>query len=50
MKRQTVPVRVALVDDYDVVVIGLAHLFDAYVPRQCFGIPVINESTTPDER
>src|SRR4051812_38126477 len=26
-------VRVALVDDYDVVVIGLAHLFDAYRDR-----------------
>ena len=33
MKRQTAPVRVALVDDYDVVVIGLAHLFDAYRDR-----------------
>ncbi len=27
------PVRVALVNDYDVVVIGLAHLFDAYRDR-----------------
>src|SRR3954464_13370402 len=27
------PVLVALVDDYDVVVIGLAHLFDAYGDR-----------------
>src|SRR3954471_15033075 len=27
------PVRVALVDDYDVVVIGVAHLFDAYKDR-----------------
>lgn len=27
------PVRVALVDDYDVVVIGLAHLFDQYRDR-----------------
>jgi DNA-binding NarL/FixJ family response regulator len=27
------PVRVALVDDYDVVVIGLAHLFDGYRDR-----------------
>ena len=25
--------RVALVDDYDVVVIGIAHLFDAYQDR-----------------
>ena len=33
MEHQTVPVRVALVDDYDVVVIGLAHLFDAYRDR-----------------
>jgi len=27
------PVRVAVVDDYDVVVIGLAHLFDSYADR-----------------
>jgi DNA-binding NarL/FixJ family response regulator len=27
------PIRVALVDDYDVVVIGLGHLFDAYQDR-----------------
>jgi DNA-binding NarL/FixJ family response regulator len=27
------PVFVALVDDYDVVVVGLAHLFDAYADR-----------------
>jgi DNA-binding NarL/FixJ family response regulator len=27
------PVRVALVDDYDVVVIGLAHLFEPYADR-----------------
>ena len=27
------PVCVALVDDYDVVVVGLAHLFDAYTDR-----------------
>jgi DNA-binding NarL/FixJ family response regulator len=27
------PVCVALVDDYDVVVVGLAHLFDAYADR-----------------
>jgi DNA-binding NarL/FixJ family response regulator len=27
------PVSVALVDDYDVVVIGLAHLFDSYADR-----------------
>jgi len=33
VKPQTAPVRVALVDDYDVVVIGLAHLFDAYRHR-----------------
>jgi DNA-binding NarL/FixJ family response regulator len=29
----TTPLRVALVDDYDVVVIGLAHLFDPYRDR-----------------
>jgi DNA-binding NarL/FixJ family response regulator len=33
VKPQTAPVRVALVDDYDVVVIGLAHLFDPYRDR-----------------
>ena len=33
VKPQTAPVRVALVDDYDVVVTGLAHLFDAYRDR-----------------
>jgi len=33
MKPRASSVRVALVDDYDVVVIGLAHLFDAYVDR-----------------
>jgi DNA-binding NarL/FixJ family response regulator len=30
---KTGPVKVALVDDYDVVVVGLAHLFDAYHDR-----------------
>jgi len=33
VKPQTSPVRVALVDDYDVVVMGLARLFDAYQDR-----------------
>src|SRR6476620_8106457 len=33
MQRRRAPVCVALVDDYDVVVIGLAHLFDAYADR-----------------
>ena len=33
VKPRPAPVRVALVDDYDVVVIGLAHLFDAYRDR-----------------
>jgi DNA-binding NarL/FixJ family response regulator len=33
VRPQTSPVLVALVDDYDVVVIGLAHLFDAYRDR-----------------
>jgi DNA-binding NarL/FixJ family response regulator len=33
VKTEMAPVRVALVDDYDVVVIGLAHLFDAYQDR-----------------
>jgi DNA-binding NarL/FixJ family response regulator len=33
MKPGEAPVRVALVDDYDVVVIGLTHLFDAYQDR-----------------
>ncbi len=33
MNASARPLRVALVDDYDVVVIGLAHLFDAYRDR-----------------
>jgi len=33
MKPRVAPVRVALIDDYDVVVIGVAHLFDAYRDR-----------------
>jgi DNA-binding NarL/FixJ family response regulator len=33
VKPSNAPVRVALVDDYDVVVIGLAHLFDGYRDR-----------------
>ena len=33
MRRAADPVRVALVDDYDVVVVGLAHLFDPYRDR-----------------
>jgi DNA-binding NarL/FixJ family response regulator len=33
VKGPTGPLRVALVDDYDVVVIGLAHLFDPYRER-----------------
>jgi DNA-binding NarL/FixJ family response regulator len=32
-RARTSPVRVALIDDYDVVVIGLAHMFDAYSDR-----------------
>lgn len=33
MATPTAPVRVALVDDYDVVLIGLAHMFDDYADR-----------------
>ncbi len=33
MKSETTQVLVALVDDYDVVVVGVAHLFDAYQDR-----------------
>src|SRR6476646_11718044 len=33
MKHERKPVRVALIDDYDIVVIGVAHLFDAYEER-----------------
>jgi DNA-binding NarL/FixJ family response regulator len=33
MPRRRGPVCVALVDDYDVVVVGLAHLFDPYADR-----------------
>ena len=27
------PIRVALIDDYDIVLIGLAHMFDGYTDR-----------------
>jgi two-component system, NarL family, nitrate/nitrite response regulator NarL len=33
VSRRRAPVCVALVDDYDVVVVGLAHLFDPYTDR-----------------
>ena len=33
VKSERAPVVVALIDDYDVVVIGVAHLFDAYQNR-----------------
>ena len=33
MRPLRTPLRVALVDDYDIVVIGLAHLFDPYADR-----------------
>ena len=42
------PVRVALVDDYDVVVIGLAHLFDAYRDRIVVAELDTNEPVTDD--
>lgn len=31
--RPTAPIRVALIDDYDVVLMGLAHMFDEYRDR-----------------
>jgi DNA-binding NarL/FixJ family response regulator len=33
VNRRTSPLRIALVDDYDIVVIGLAHLFDSFADR-----------------
>jgi DNA-binding NarL/FixJ family response regulator len=42
------PVRVALVDDYDVVVIGLAHLFDLYRDRIVIAELDTNQPVTDD--
>ena len=42
--------RVALVDDYDVVVIGLAHLFDAYRDRIVVAELDTNEPVNDDGR
>jgi DNA-binding NarL/FixJ family response regulator len=45
---QTAPIRVALVDDYDVVVIGLGHLFDSYGDRIVVAELDANEPVTDD--
>jgi DNA-binding NarL/FixJ family response regulator len=42
------PVRVAVVDDYDVVVIGLAHLFDAFRERIVIAELDTNRSVTDE--
>jgi DNA-binding NarL/FixJ family response regulator len=42
------PLRVALVDDYDVVVIGLAHLFDPYRDRIVIAELDTNQPVTDD--
>jgi NarL family two-component system response regulator LiaR len=46
--RRTVPIRVALVDDYDVVVIGLGHIFDEYGDRIVVAELDANEPVTDD--
>ena len=48
MRPQRAPVRVALIDDYDVVVIGLAHMFDAYEDRIVVAELDANEPVTDD--
>ena len=48
VKPRTAPVRVALVDDYDVVVMGLAHLFDAYRDRIVVAELDTNEPVTDE--
>jgi DNA-binding NarL/FixJ family response regulator len=48
MPSPTRPVTVALVDDYDVVLRGLAHMFDDYRDRVV--IAEINANTTMDDR
>ena len=48
MPRRRVPVCVALVDDYDVVVVGLAHLFDPYADRVLVAELDTNEAVSDD--
>jgi DNA-binding NarL/FixJ family response regulator len=48
MSPRRKPVCVALVDDYDVVVIGLAHLFDAYSDRVVIAELDANEPVQQD--
>jgi DNA-binding NarL/FixJ family response regulator len=44
----TAPLRVALVDDYDIVLIGLAHLFDGYPERVVVAEIDANEPVVDD--
>ena len=48
MPRRQVPICVALVDDYDVVVVGLAHLFDPYADRILVAELDTNEAVIDD--
>jgi len=48
VKAPAGPLRVALVDDYDVVVIGLAHLFDPYRDRIVIAELDTNRPVTDD--
>ena len=48
MPTRRAPVCVALVDDYDVVVVGLAHLFDAYADRILIAELDTNEAVSDD--
>ena len=48
MPRRRAPVCVALVDDYDVVVVGLAHLFDPYAERVLVAELDTNEAVSDD--
>jgi DNA-binding NarL/FixJ family response regulator len=48
VKAPARPLRVALVDDYDVVVIGLAHLFDRYRDRIVIAELDTNEPVSDD--
>jgi DNA-binding NarL/FixJ family response regulator len=48
MPRRRDPVCVALVDDYDVVVVGLAHLFDPYADRILVAELDTNEAVIDD--
>jgi DNA-binding NarL/FixJ family response regulator len=44
----TVPIRLALIDDYEVVLVGLAHMFDAYRDRIAVAEIVVGEKVAFD--